>query len=264
MNISTLRPGLLVGLSTAIRGGVTYRTRDIEPDHLTEDGTRHASWETDKTIENPEEHERGVKARSRARSIVVAVCSQSTFGLLCPEDKQDTLMEAIAEARGIAQDFNDSATISRLTVNVIVGRVARDDVEAVRAINGEVRDLMLAMERGLKNLDVETVREAANKARSLAGMLSPEAAEKAQVAIAVARSAARLIVKAGETGAVAVDEAVLRRIRESRAAFLDLDEVAEFRAPVATARAVDLELQSEEMPPIVAPVPVAAPAALEF
>ena len=49
-------------------------------------------------------------ARGRG-PLVVAVCSQSTFGLLCPEDKQDTLMEAIAEARGIAQDFNDSATI---------------------------------------------------------------------------------------------------------------------------------------------------------
>ena len=95
-----------------------------------------------------------------------------------------------------------------------MGRVARDDVEAVRAINGEVRDLMLAMERGLKNLDVETVREAANKARSLAGMLSPEAAEKAQVAIAVAHVGRTADRQGRETGAVAVDEAVLRRYRE--------------------------------------------------
>lgn len=241
MNISTLRPGLLVSLKTSLQGNVSYRTRDIEAEHDASDGTRRATWETDKTIRDPAEHEAGIKARSRARGLVTAVCSDSTFGLLCPELDRDALTRAMEQAREIADEFNRGATITRLSVNVIVGRVAADDVDAVRAINGEVRDLMDAMERGLRNLDVGMVRDAANKARELGAMLSPVAAARAQAAVEAARSAARRIVKAGETAAVAIDERTIRTIRESRTAFLDLDDGAEMVAPTPAAAALDFD-----------------------
>lgn len=254
-NITTLRPGLLVSLKTALSGNVHYKTRDIETDHIAQDGTRRATWETNRTIEDPGEHERGVKARSKARSLVVAVCSESTFGLLCPEADREALSRAVDEAREIANEYNATAAITRLQVNVIVGRVAADDVEAVRAINSEVRELLYSMERGLKNLDVQAVRDAANKAKSLSAMLSPVASEKAEAAIRVARSAARQIVKAGETGAVAIDEATIAVIRNSRTAFLDLDDAAEFQAPTATARAVDFDMDTLPLDLPAAPVP---------
>jgi len=257
--ISTLRPGLLVSLKTSLQGNVTYRTRDIEPEHMTGEGTLRATWETDRTVRDPAEHEAGVKARSKARSLVTAVCSESTFGLLCPEDYRARLMDAIDEARVIAERFNANATITRLQVSVIVGRVASDDIEAVRAINGEVTDLMNAMERGLRNLDVTAVRDAANKAKALSNMLSPDASAKAQRAIEVARSAARQIVKAGETAAVAIDERAIKTIRESRLAFLDLDDAAEIEAPAPASRGIDFDA-----PPVAMAAAAFAQPALEF
>ena len=276
MQVSTIRPGLLVSLKTALQGGVHYKTRDLVADHVTEDGSRRAAWETERTVEDPAEHERGTKARGKARSLVSLVCANSTFGLLCAEADREKLMAAISEARAVADDFNRRAAISRVTVNVIVGRVAADDVEAVRAINSEIRDLLAAMDRGLQALDVEAIREAANKAKSLSTMLSPEASQRAEAAIRAARTAARQIVKAGEAAAIEVDQATLRTVREARLMFLDIPDStmeAEVPVPEAITRTVDLEPAAPEEPtapdssdleidteetPVIPPPPVSA------
>ena len=171
------------------------------------------------------------------------VCAVTTFGLLCPEDKRPELDSAIGKAQALAAEFNAGATLTRVSVFVIAGRIAPDDVEAVRAINSEVRSLMTAMEQGLRNLDVKIVREAANRAKSIGRMLAPEAADRIKSAVDSAREAARKIVKAGEEAAVVIDAAAIRKITESRMMFLDLDEldVAALAAPNALGRAIDLE-----------------------
>ena len=255
VRISTLRPGLLVGLSTEVKGNVSYARRDVQPDHLTAEGTRRATWETDREVNNPAEYERAIVLRSKARSLVTSMCTGSKFGLLCPEENKDKLLAAVDEARALADEFNAEATITRVGVFVIVGYVAQDDVRAVQAINSELRDLMSAMDYGLQRLDVAAVREAADKARALSSMLSPEAAERAKEAIAAARSAARRIVKAGEAAAYEIDEATLRTIRQSRAAFLDLEDAQEVAEPTHTGRAIDLE--PTDLPLAAAPAPTA-------
>lgn len=241
MQVSTLRPGLLVSLSTTVKGNVRYSVREIEAEHYEGDGTRRAKWETDKLVMDPAEHDEAVKLRGKARSLVTAICSASSFGLLCPQDQGEKLAAAIAEAQEIAEGFNRRASVTRIAVHAIVGRVAEDDVQAVRAINSEVRGLMEAMEAGLRNLDVQVVRDAANKAKDLAAMLTPEAVGKAQAAIDAARAAARRIVKAGEAAAIELDAATMRAIQAGRAAFVDLDEVAPMQTPEVVGRAVDLD-----------------------
>lgn len=236
---STLRPGLLVSLKTSLTGNVKYQTRTIDAEHKTEEGALKAIWETARTVIDPEEHEAGKKARGAARSAVSRVCSLSAFGLLCPESSADMLEGAIAEARRIAADFNTTASLTRLSVYVITGRIAADDVEAAKAINSEVRELLDTMRQGVSEMNAETIRDAANKARGLGQMLLPEAEARLRVAIEAARVAARQIVKAGESAALTVDQLAMRRIAESRTAFLDLDDAAEVSAPVASGRAVD-------------------------
>lgn len=248
MQVSTLRPGLLVGLTTRVQGNVSYKTREIEADHIEDDGTRQATWETNRVIEHPKEHEESVKVRSKARSLITTVCTPSVFGLLCPEADREKLSAAVAEARGIIDAFNATAQVTRVSVYTVVGRIAADDAEAVRAINSELRYLMDSMEAGLKRLDVEAVRSAADKAKALSAMLSPEASERAEMAIKTARSAARRIVKAGEVAAAEIDETVLRTIRYARAAFIELDEVKEVQEPIVTGRAVDFDISGVPAP----------------
>jgi len=141
----------------------------------------------------------------------------------------------------LTEEFNATAKLTRVRVYVIAGRIAPDDVEAVRAINGEVRDLLTDMAEGVRNLDVKTVRDAADRARDIGRMLAPDAQARIQAAIDAARSAARQIVKAGEQAAQEIDQRTIRRITEARAAFLDLEPAAEVAAPVAEARVLDFE-----------------------
>jgi hypothetical protein len=242
MQTSTLRPGLLVSLNTTISGNVTYKRREIEADHITDQGTKEASWQTDRTIFDPVEDEKARIVRSKARSLVTAVCARSAFGLLCPESKAANLDAAISDARKLADEFNATANLSRVGVYVITGRIAQDDVEAVRAINSEVRELMAAMAAGIGNLDVEQVREAANKARNISSMLTPEAQDRIAIAIKTARDAARKIVQAGEQAAQEIDLVAMRKIEEARTAFLDLDETpTDVAAPELEQRALDLD-----------------------
>lgn len=258
MQTSTIRPGLLVSLKTSIAGNVSYRTNDIERDHVDAEGARKAKWETERTIADPVEYEEAGKIRSKARSLIGAVCAHSTFGLLCPEVDADALAAAVREAQELAADFNARAKLTRVQVFVIAGKIAADDVQAAKAINSEVRDLLDRMERGLQAMDVETIREAANKAKQLAAMISPDASVRLQLAIDSARSAARRIVKAGEVAAQEVDKRAIRAITESRTAFLDLDDVQAVAAPTVTGRALDMDAGSM-------PAPVkAAPAAFEL
>lgn len=245
MQVSTLRPGLLVSLRTSLCGNVSYRTTDIEADHIETTGERRARWETLRTITDPVEHEEALQVRGRVRTMIIAHCATSVFGLLCPDTRAEALDASIREAREIANEFNARAKLTRISVHVIAGRIAADDVEAVRAINGEMRDLLTAMEDGLRRLDAKAVRDAADKARSLGAMLSPYAAEQVRKALEVARAAARRITKAGEEAAIEIDAATLKTIRASRTAFLDLDddfqgEEVERGIP-ASGRAVDLD-----------------------
>lgn len=250
MQTRTLRPGLLVSLKTDIKGNVKYDRVDIEPDHVTTDGIKKAVWETKRFIMDPEEYEKAVTIRSKCRTLVVGVCTPSEFGLLCAEDRKPELDAAIQQAQELVQWFNERATMTRIGVYVIAGRIAADDVQAVRAINSEVRDLIEAMETGLQNLDVQAVRKAAQKAKSLGQMLSPDAASKIKAAVDTARDVAKRMVKAGEEAAKELDEAVMHKLKESRTAFLDIEgEHGEVAAPTNTARALDLEPEDAPVVP---------------
>lgn len=240
--ISTLRPGFLVSLSIRISGNVTYKTRDLERRHKEDDGTERARWETERIVTDAPELRRAVKVRAAARQMISKYCARSSFGLLCPNAWEKGLYAGIAEARRIAAEYNARARVTEVGVYVIVGRVAQDDVEAVRAINSEVRDLMREMTDGLKSLDVRRVREAAARARSVGMMLSEEAGERVKAAIEAARASARKIVKAGDVVSGAIDKEAIKKINQARTAFLDLDAGDVLPAkPRAAARAVDLE-----------------------
>lgn len=245
MRISVLKPGYLVSLKTSIRGGVNYQRLDLETDHVDETGARVARWETKRAIIDPAEFERATGTRSRARSLISAVCCNSSFGLLCPTSRESELTAAIDAAREVADSHNRAAQLTQVDVFILVGRIAQDDAEAARAISAEVRELLEAMQAGIKAANPEAIREAASKARALGGMLSAGVAGQVSAAILEARSAAREIVKrvekAGELAADVVAECSTRQIEAARFAFLDLDEAAAVEREAPAGRAIDLE-----------------------
>ncbi len=241
MNYQTLRPGLLITLKTGISGNTEYRRNIIEEDHDTDEGTRRARWETERTVMNPAERKKASQIRSQCRSLISRLCTSGTF-TLCPEDKKDELDAAIKEANKMVADFNESATLTRVHFYIICGYIAASDAEATRAVNSEVRTLLADMEKGIARLDVKMIREAAAKAKSIGQMLTPEASDRIKMAVETAREIARAIKKAGEEAAVVINRNAVRKIIESRTMFLDLDEApASVSAPVVTARAVEFD-----------------------
>lgn len=256
MNTTLIRPGHLVSLKTTLRGGVTYDKRTIEYDHLQGD-KRVAKWETTREIADADEHERGHKARSKARHAVARVCCNSSFGLLCPLANREALTEAIAEARRISDEFNATARFSRLEVYVMTGQIADNDMEATKAIASDVRELIAAMEAGVRKADPKAIREAADRAREVAGMLSDDAKKKVSAAIAEVRGVASEIVrrveKAGVTAASVVEGIQLRAIDAARFAVLDTEEVGESVQVAPVAPGIDLEPAAPSAPSAPAP-----------
>jgi hypothetical protein len=241
-DIATLRPGLLVRARTTVKGNVKYKTLELEQDHITAEGEGRARWETERTTKDPAEQARASKVRSAARSKIQSACVKAgDFGLMCPTEREERLRQAVREARQLAEDFNATATWTYVGVTVMIGRVSADDVEAVRAINEQVRDFVDAMRDGVKNLDPQAIRKAANEARTLGKMLEPNASERVSKAIEVARKVARDIVKAGEGAAVEVDNVAIQRLEEARISFLDLDDAAPVEASEGEGRGVDLD-----------------------
>lgn len=248
MQKSTLRPGLIVVMKTCLQGNVSYRVEELEPATQDESGVVRATWQTERTTLDADEHAAAIKLRTRCRGMILKVTSWSSFGLLCPEVNEDKLGDAVQKAMQLVQEFNDTAKVTRLGFYVLVGRVAADDVEAVRAISAEVRELLADMERGIARLDPAAIRTAAAKVRSLGSMLSDEAASRVQGAIDVAREAAKKIVAAGEGAAIEVDRAAIEQITAARTSFLDLDVAAdvEVATPATVGRGIDLGPVSEE------------------
>lgn len=230
---STLRPGLLVSLKTSVTGNVAYDKQELVPRHLDEAGRQKKKWQTERIITDPAEMEKAWAVQQRARSLVTAVCASSAFGLLCPEADAEKLNGAIREARNLAEDFNSDASLTQLRIYVMIGRIASDDVEAVQAISSEVRGLLDDMTTGIENLDVQVIRKAATRAKSVGAMLSSEASEQVLGAVEAARTIAKKIRKAGETVTAEIDQDLLRQITEARTAFLDMEDSEEITAPEA-------------------------------
>ena len=250
LNTSTLRPGLLVSMKTSVTGNVRYFREDIQRQKVTKDGRAESEWNTKRTIADHVEHEEAIKTRTKVRVAITKVCASSAFGLLCPESDAAELEAAIKEARQIAADFNETAKLTRVTINVLTGRIAADDVEAVKAINSEVADLLRQMEDGVKNLDVKSIRDAAQKARGVGMMLTEESSTRVNVAIEAARKAATAIKKAGDQAAAEVDLRTVRKLKEARTAFLEIgdDEPKQIAKPAARGRAV--AFRPEEPAPV--------------
>jgi hypothetical protein len=227
MDTKTIRPGLLVSLKTSISGGVMYERRDLPVDGDGSDKTAKARWETTRIIEDADEYDRATTARGRAGKAIRKLCTDTAFGLLCPESMEADLDAAIARARAIADEHNTGAARTRVSIYVIKGRIASSDTEAARAIGQEVATLIDGMNGAIDRLDPEAIRAAASKARELASMLSPELSEKVGAAVDAARRAARQIVKRiekeGEQAAVVLADIQRGAIEKARMAFLDLD-----------------------------------------
>jgi len=225
-----IRPGLLVGLTSRVEGGVAYQRENLDPTsaQVEGDGKTVEKWTTTKIVEDAAEHERAAKVVGKARGLITRLCSKTPFGLLCPKEREAELDTAVAEARRLVREYNASATFTHARIYSIKGSIASSDEESARAIGEEVAQLVAAMNAGIDRLDPDAIRKAADNAKQLQEMLGPDQAETIKDAISQARKAARAIVKRvqneGESAAIVLKDLQRGSLEKARIAFLDLSE----------------------------------------
>jgi hypothetical protein len=258
MTTKLIQPGILVGLRTTVNGGVRYNRVDLDNSaeatlSPSTEVARIAVWKTTKEVTDPAEHEAAEKARNKARKLVRSVCIETAFGLLCPESREEELSRAIDAAMAVADEHNASAKWSHVGVYAIRGRVAANDEQAARAISSEVRDMLSRMDDAVARLDVKAIREAADKAKKMEALLSPDLAVKASEAVAaarkVARDVARVLSVGGDAATVVVAQVQRAAIESARFAFAELDsapvaDVADALPPVDLGRVAAVEMDA--------------------
>lgn len=236
---TTIRPGLLVSLKTSCRGNVSYRRRDLVQE------ANMASWETTRTTADAAEYEQAKKVQTTVSNMIRAVCINSSDWLLCPQSRADMFKDACEKARALVTEFNRGAMFTRVELKVLTGKIASDDIEAIKALNSEIANLLGTMQFGVDTLDIKSIRAAANKATQLSAMLSPDAERTVQKAVREARRVARKLAKQAEGAAGEVDRIAIAAVTEARTAFLDLDqEPVAIERPVAESRAIDFEKEN--------------------
>ncbi|HET6958947.1 MAG TPA: hypothetical protein VFI56_20270 [Vicinamibacterales bacterium] len=287
----TLKPGILVSLKTAKRGGIEYKRKNLDADGETaaqpacgecnspvdkvtladsevevyrctnpackterpaDAHTKVEKWETTKIVADKKANDAATRVRNQAGALIRAVCSQSAFGLICPESKESTLNEAIAEARTRVSIFNasDHGKTCQINLYVLKGRIASTDEEAVKAIRSELLELMDEMRDGIGAGNVEAARDAADRARKMGDMLDSETSKKVAAAIAEVRETASAVLKRmgkGEAAAEIVRDIRLKAVEEARSRFahLDMDAPREV-APLPTVATRAAELDEDE------------------
>jgi hypothetical protein len=253
-------------------------------------------WQTERIIHDPNEHKRAVEVRGAARGYVVNACIPSAFGYLCPLDRFDKLEAAVDRGNREVAAFNRTAEREKIKFYVLTGKIATDDTSAIRAIRSEVSDLIADLERSIASLDVDKIRSVAKRATEVGAMLTDEGAQPLEKAVDSARAQAtkwskerrladektakqllanegnldpdaealkaavgkaKALREAGETLGLAIDKDVIETLRQSRAAYLDLEEVEQVELIVEEGRAVEFDA-------IETPIPVSPAAAVEI
>lgn len=225
MTTQIIKPGLLVALSTSVKGGIRYERIDLGTERIGD--TERANWETHREIADLKEYEGATQTRNKCSSLIRSACVATSFGLFCPTANEEQLDRAISEVARLVEIWNRNSQHTRIAVFVVKGKIAGDDETAARAIAADMRGLLAQMDDGIKRLDPDAIRSAANAARALGKSLDESKQRSVNRAIEQARTAAREIVKRiddGADGALAALRSVTTTgIEAARFEFMDID-----------------------------------------
>jgi hypothetical protein len=231
MGITKIQPGVLVALKTSIDGGARYTRQVLE--HVQEGRADHQKVMVEREIPEVEEYEQAIKVRQWSMDRIRSRCIRTPFGLMVKEVDWPVLQDRIDEARAHVDQFNATSTLHRVRVNVVPGKVAHTEEEAVRSIREEIGELLEGLERATLAGDVKELRRRAAAAKDLGKMLEDNTAASGALAAAVteARRIGRSIVKrvegAGEKLEAVLAEHSADTIARARHEFLDAGDVLE-------------------------------------
>lgn len=227
----TLRPGIMLGLKTSVRGGVSYKRVDLDAEEGAE------KWETTKRVQDAAVHKAASKLRARCRQRIEQVCAKTSFALMCSNDNEAKLDVVLDDIRDKVREWNSTNPVTRVNIWCVKARIAESDEQAAKSIASDLTDLLDEMNRSITDLDPDAIRTAAKQARAMLSILSEQKQALANQAIEAARDAAsaiaKRVIKKGEDAAAVLQSLDTQAISAARVAFLDIEEAEAAATDVA-------------------------------
>jgi hypothetical protein len=223
-------------------GGQISKPGDVRYERLDEDSTEKREGDiikgertrtTRRVIRDTEGHKAATELVGKLNNELRKICATSPFGRVCRVDREPALREFIKSARERALEHNQSVLgrFHRVEVNLLPGMITQDSERAARTLVKEMQGLFDEVQRGLDACDVEAIREAATRIKSL-GTVFPASQQKAlDAAVKGARRVARTLVreveKKGRTIADVKRELDASPVSVARMKFLSMPSDAE-------------------------------------
>lgn len=227
--MEVLKPSILLGVGIHRSGGVHYARKILEEYESGEGEVK--EWNTVKTIDDKKDLEDAERAASKLRRMVGKLCARTSFGYLCPLEKEGDLDDLLAEMRHEAREVTLGLKTCALTVSFIKGRIAANDADAAKALTAEIGSFLTQLTDAIASADVKLIRHVLVEARGLDTLLAPAQSSLLQEAVAEAREAAKTIrkemEKKGRSKELVVQGLALSAIDSARMCFLELAEVSE-------------------------------------
>lgn len=222
----SLKPSLLVGAAVSRSGGVTYVRREID-EQTSPAGALTKTWETTKHVANVDELKRAELLAGELRRLLRTVSYPTTFGLVCPKDREPDLDAITEQIKARVMDANAELTGCRLAATVVKGEIKSNDTEAANAIVKEIGGFLTELEAAIHSCDARKIRQTVAAVRGVETILPDVQSKVLKDAVAAARQAACLIVREAEKKGRSIEEVKeeldLSAVDLARAYFLEPD-----------------------------------------
>ncbi len=153
-----LRPCLLVNLDCSRRGGQHY-TRANERVIPTEDGSEKSEWETEKTIDNPDEFAEATSLQGKAKRAFAKLGRHTPGGIVVNRDKQDEVNALIEEWNASFDEFNTRATTTEVNFWVWVFDVTGENVSNLQVLIDQLADYLESLEQAVRGVEPAEIRD---------------------------------------------------------------------------------------------------------
>lgn len=182
MKSMSIKPCILVTERISVDRAVKYdRTEIFCEEHS--DGSEDAAFTTNRHFANRAETKRAMLTYNRVRRKLESVCVRTRLGLICAVEKADGLHKALAEARQIVDEANDSFEFCSVAFDALLTRVEPSNLSGSVVVRDAIANSVKIMRTALNDFDVSKVREALRSTKHMVSVLESADARKELVGV---------------------------------------------------------------------------------
>lgn len=174
MDIRNLPPSALVAVDVSHRGGCHYSHKN-EVVEATAAGGLVKTYDGTVLLDDPDEYKRAAKIQNGIKRAFSKVGRHSAVGIICPVTKLDDIevLDTVFSAK--VAEFNRDARFTRLDYTCLSFKIEGDNVKILGSLLDGLGDKLAELEKALKSLEPQSIREVLASMTGYLEMLPTEA-----------------------------------------------------------------------------------------